>query len=249
MEKIDNPQHLFQLRFQIKMQQDMMESNPDMVFIEAVTKNQHELALVMVEEFGASPNAISQADGNSCLMWAAWSPNEKLVKYLLEKGADANYKNPKEQTALNWAAMKGSVPIIKLLLEHKADLHNQDIDGFGVCHGASQHGKTAALDYLRMEGADVHQLDKMVSQVPFSPFCMYFLVACVFSLSAAATLFLIIDFHVLISRTERACTGRATKRRSSPPSTCTRRASTARSRTMAAATPCTGPPPRTTSGP
>lgn len=45
----------------------------------------------------------------------------EIVKYLLENGADVNFKNQSSNTPLHWAALNGRVSIVEFLLEQKAD--------------------------------------------------------------------------------------------------------------------------------
>src|SRR5262249_44467258 len=60
----------------------------------------------------------------SPLVWAVWreQPNLKLVKLLIDRGADVNRHDGREkETPLHYAARYGNVELAKLLLEAKAD--------------------------------------------------------------------------------------------------------------------------------
>ena len=53
------------------------------------------------------------------LHWAAFYGYERIVRRLLEKGADIARKDRSGQTALSWAAMKGHKTVVELLLENR----------------------------------------------------------------------------------------------------------------------------------
>src|SRR5277367_5111474 len=60
--------------------------------------------------------------GWELLHWAAFCGHEAVVKLLLEKGANVEYKSGNGCTALWWAAEKGHEAVVKLLLEKGADV-------------------------------------------------------------------------------------------------------------------------------
>jgi ankyrin repeat protein len=62
-------------------------------------------------------------DARTALMIAARDGNIDIVKALLEKGADVNYKNDWDDTALSWA--KGS--------NHKEIVHLLNLDYSRTC--------------------------------------------------------------------------------------------------------------------
>ena len=58
--------------------------------------------------------------GRTALHGAAKSGHEKVVKLLLDKGANVNMKNRDGQTALDVAQEKGHKEIVKILKAHGA---------------------------------------------------------------------------------------------------------------------------------
>ena len=61
-------------------------------------------------------NAVT-GDGNSVLMWAAWSKSFDVVKLLLDSGADTQLRNKKGCTVPHWVASGGDLEICKYLAE------------------------------------------------------------------------------------------------------------------------------------
>lgn len=80
----------------------------------------------LVEEKGTNINSLNRV-GDSALCVASGHEQEFVVKYLLAKGAQADfmtggdYLRTRGVTALCFAAADGNVGICKLLLEHGAD--------------------------------------------------------------------------------------------------------------------------------
>lgn len=72
-----------------------------------------------------------KGDHSSPLSWAVMTrtPNLKLVKLLIDRGADVNRKGFEEGTPLHYAAKYGNAELAKLLLEAKADPTAKDWRG------------------------------------------------------------------------------------------------------------------------
>ena len=68
------------------------------------------------------PVDLLDGDGNSLLMLAAYSGQEATVAMLLERGADANRRNSRDQSPVAGAIFKGEDAIVALLLAAGADL-------------------------------------------------------------------------------------------------------------------------------
>ncbi|MFP6581836.1 MAG: ankyrin repeat domain-containing protein [Candidatus Hydrogenedentota bacterium] len=66
-------------------------------------------------------HTTTSTHGWTLLHMAAGGGNMRLVKILLERGAQVNAQNVHGKTALHYAASKGHIPIIHLLLHHNAD--------------------------------------------------------------------------------------------------------------------------------
>ena len=80
----------------------------------------------------------------------------KKVAKLLEKGADVDYVQGKEQwRTLHVAARKGYREIVPLLIEAGADLAAQEHDGWSALHLAAYSGHTEIVEALMEGGAPV----------------------------------------------------------------------------------------------
>jgi ankyrin repeat protein len=61
------------------------------------------------------------------LLWAAKNGHGAVVKLLLEKGAELEFKDKKYgRTPLLWAVKNGHEAVVKLLLKKGADLQSKD---------------------------------------------------------------------------------------------------------------------------
>ena len=82
------------------------------------------------------------------LMVASKNGHTKIVKLLLEKGADVNAK----MTALMLAAANGHTEIIKLLLEKGADVNAKNKYGSTALMFAAANGRTEIVQILLEKG-------------------------------------------------------------------------------------------------
>ena len=64
----------------------------------------------------------------------------KLVKLLIDNGADANGRDKKNATPLHIASQRGLPETVKLLLDHRADPNAQNDKGWTPLHIASREG-------------------------------------------------------------------------------------------------------------
>lgn len=68
------------------------------------------------------PADLTDADGNTLLMLAAYHGHPETVRMLLELGADANRLNDRGQTPLAGAVFKGEGDVVRELVGSGADL-------------------------------------------------------------------------------------------------------------------------------
>ncbi|KAF2433071.1 ankyrin, partial [Tothia fuscella] len=96
---------------------------------------------------GIPPN-LTNHEGNTLLMLAAYSGQLETVSYLLDQKADANVLNVRGQSPLAGAVFKGYDEVVKVLLERGADAnlgHPNAVD----CARMFKRGEV-----LRMMGLD-----------------------------------------------------------------------------------------------
>ena len=66
------------------------------------------------------------------LMIASFNNNTKIVKFLIENGADIHAQGDK---ALINACYRDNIKLAKYLLDHDADIHAQDDEAFKIANG------------------------------------------------------------------------------------------------------------------
>jgi uncharacterized protein len=101
---------------------------------------------------GADINtAATNGSGYNALTGAVTSGHVAVVQWLLENGANANYRYSAGYSPLLTAAANGRVDIAKLLLAHGADLHATTNDGKSPLSLANErnHPEVAALFQAR----------------------------------------------------------------------------------------------------
>ncbi len=110
--------------------------------------------------------------------------NKKLFTFLLENGADVNYRNSFGKTVLYYAIELGDIDIVKILIENGANLNNTYIDAEtrddwnrdipfyqSLCSlehtkrtplmHAAQHSDVEMLKYLILKGANKEAIDEI----------------------------------------------------------------------------------------
>ena len=98
---------------------------------------------------GAELNAISEDRGYTAVMDAVWRGNEKITKYLIDKGAELNTINKEGQTNLVLAVGANRENIVKLLAENGADPDVKDMMGMSAYNYATLFKKQKLVDILK----------------------------------------------------------------------------------------------------
>jgi len=103
---------------------------------------------------GANVNAAAtNGTGYNALTGAVASGHAAIVKWLLEQGAEANYRYGPGHSPLLEAAANGHLEIVKMLLEHGADLHQKSTDGKTALAFAEARKHAEVAEFLRSRGA------------------------------------------------------------------------------------------------
>lgn len=108
----------------------------------------HEEVARYLHSRGAEVNAISRnGTGYTALTGAVASNHAAIAKWLVENGADVNYRYGKGHSPLLEAAANGNLEIAKILLAHGADLNARTDDGKSALNFAEErsHAEVAAL--------------------------------------------------------------------------------------------------------
>lgn len=92
--------------------------------------------------------------GNRTTGWVPYESDErqKMVAFLLEKGADAKAKDKDGVTPLHWAAFNGYENIAKALLAKEAEVKAKDNRGNTPLSLATRAGHQSIVNLLRQRG-------------------------------------------------------------------------------------------------
>ncbi|MEZ5582274.1 MAG: ankyrin repeat domain-containing protein [Candidatus Competibacteraceae bacterium] len=101
----------------------------------------------------------SGEQGKTALMAAASQGDARLVKALLNAGADVNARNRTGGTPLIYAAAAGNGETVQLLLAHGAQLNHQSVNGWSALMIAAAKGHAGLVEWLGRQGADVNMPD------------------------------------------------------------------------------------------
>jgi ankyrin repeat protein len=105
-------------------------------------------------EKGADLTAVAtNGTGYNALTGAVASGREEIAIWLLENGADANYRYGAGYTPLLTAAANGHLNIVKDLLVHGADIHAKANDGKNAIAIAEERKHSDVVEFLRSKGA------------------------------------------------------------------------------------------------
>jgi hypothetical protein len=122
---------------------------------DAATKGQANIVREMLER------GVDPADRNTALIHAAFHGHMEIMNLLINKGADVNWKNPKDEnrTPLMAAAENGKPEITRLLLEKGADVNASLTSGSTALQFASMRGHVEVMKLLLGSGADINAAD------------------------------------------------------------------------------------------
>ncbi|OQR91353.1 ankyrin repeat protein [Achlya hypogyna] len=96
----------------------------------------------------------------TALRLAVETRNERLVKLLLDHGADVDQAAENGRTALHLAAQLGDATLIELLLEHTKAIDQTFPDGCTALSTAVEFGTVEAVAALIRHGANVHHVNE-----------------------------------------------------------------------------------------
>ena len=114
------------------------------------------------EEANAAERAVSVADlrnVNEKLFAAAIAGDDKTVQWALDCGANPNYDNCRDHTALHKAAQAGWHIVVKRLIDNGAFVNIQDSQERTALHLACIQGHTAVANVLLENGATANSID------------------------------------------------------------------------------------------
>lgn len=104
---------------------------------------------------------ITDMQGRTALIEAAWSGKENVVKLLVEKKADVNIADNSGYTALMRASESGYVSIVKVLVNNGADVNARGkVRGTSSLMLAAENGHKEVISFLIDNGAKVNAVDQ-----------------------------------------------------------------------------------------
>lgn len=111
----------------------------DSLLYQAVLNNDTTTIKDLVSK-GANVNFIKQQGWVkiNLLITAVNKQNTEAVRILLQNGADVNWEDGFNTTALMYSASNGNIPIIKYLLDNGADIKHKDKQGIDAISTAKQ---------------------------------------------------------------------------------------------------------------
>ena len=98
--------------------------------------------------------------GGDALLSACWHNNLNIVKILVQKKTNINFKGFEKITPLMNACIKGDKKLISFLVKHGAKINSKEKDGFSPLLYACIHNSRNVIAYLVQNGADVNQRNK-----------------------------------------------------------------------------------------
>lgn len=122
--------------------------------MEAISEGKAEEVKQLLEN-GTNANELSIV-GATPLIHATWGKNIKIVKLLVQHGADINLNTERFGSALNVAASVGAGGIAYLLIENGANLNAQDNEGKTPLMSAIYLSHPDLAKMLIDNGADVN---------------------------------------------------------------------------------------------
>lgn len=111
---------------------------------------------------GADINAVG-ADGLTPLLWVMGTTlNVRRIEFLLNAGANPNYRDPRSQISPMYLAAGGNRPdILELLLRHKGDPNLTGKRGQTLLMVAVMQFRDKNIDLLMRYGADISRTDEL----------------------------------------------------------------------------------------
>ncbi|EAY04784.1 ankyrin repeat protein, putative [Trichomonas vaginalis G3] len=99
-------------------------------------------------------------DIDNCFIYSTMFNIPALCEYFLSQGANINYKNQEEITALHLAAIKNRKEVVEFLLSHGANINEINEDGQTALHYAASNNSKETAELLISHGANINEMDE-----------------------------------------------------------------------------------------
>ncbi|XP_065353676.1 uncharacterized protein LOC135948375 [Cloeon dipterum] len=146
----------------IEVDKNAETKSGDTPLLLAGKRKKWEVAQQLVLKYNVEDNKIDST-GNTFLHYAVQSNNIDLVRVLLQRGSDVNFKNKQGNSALYLAAGLNKNPqIVKILLQKGAKVNAKNNDNWTAIHcAASNNPNVEVIQKLLENGADVDSQTKL----------------------------------------------------------------------------------------
>lgn len=126
----------------------------------AAANNDYEVAVLLLEN-GANANQATKVPplNSTSIAVPLQEGYLKMVKLLVEHGADVNLQGFRNFTPIRIAAQNGHLEIVKYLAEQGADIDFKAMDGATPLEHAASKGHLDVVAYLVESGANVDNVD------------------------------------------------------------------------------------------
>lgn len=118
----------------------------------AVMQGHCDIVEYLIDNFKEISVNQSDADMFSPLRIAVHNGDIRMVKLLLEKGANVHFMNRQRHTPLHLASQKGYIDIMNILIEHGANLNAHDLEDCSPLSLAILYGHEEAAKLLIRKG-------------------------------------------------------------------------------------------------
>jgi ankyrin repeat protein len=112
----------------------------------------HEDVARYLHEKGAEMNALATNGTGYNARRLARRRHSSIAKWLVENGADVNYRYAQGHSPFLEAAANGNLEIVKLLVAHGADVHSRTDAGKSALNFAQEKGHQELVEYLQSLG-------------------------------------------------------------------------------------------------
>ena len=106
--------------------------------------------------WGTSPNKRTFWYYDTPLHSASAYGRTKVVKYLVDKGADVSAGNEVSETPLHYAALHGHTQVVEILLDNGAEINQRGANSQTALMDAVSNGQADMVKFLLLHGADVN---------------------------------------------------------------------------------------------
>lgn len=141
-----------------KLEVDQMDSRGYTAMHLAVWKQDFQSVIKLLDKVSC-PVDIQSGSGQTPLMLAAIKGNLRIVKLLLDRGADIENKDSLGITPLLCSVQSGQLGIFYTLLSRGAQIDAKDRNGCGAAHWAAYKNQTAVLRVLKQMGIELSSTD------------------------------------------------------------------------------------------